>query len=256
MTTTKALDVLDGEITARIQSPDFQRWRAMVQASGGCARPIRLIGEGALIGPVGTLIHRHAGELFAPCGNRRASVCESCSARYAADAFHLLRAGLSGGHKHIPTTVTDKPRVFLTLTAPSFGRVHTRRTTPRGNVIPCGCGERHHPDDPRVSSPLDPATYDYVGAVLWQAHAGALWHRFAIALRRALALRLGVPGRMFPRSLGCPTPRSPSTKDAAWSTSTPPCGSTDRLDPLTPHRPASPRQCCGRRSPRPSTASR
>jgi hypothetical protein len=199
MTTTDALDVLDGEISARIQSPDFQRWRAMVQASGGCARPIRLIGEGALIDPDGTLIHRHAGELFAPCGNRRSSVCESCSTRYAADAFHLLRAGLSGGHKQIPATVTGKPRVFLTLTAPSFGPVHTRRIKPRGHVIPCGCGERHHPDDPRVSSPLDPATYDYVGAVLWQAHAGALWHRFAIALRRALALRLGVPGRIFPK---------------------------------------------------------
>jgi hypothetical protein len=34
--------------------------------------------------------------------------------------------------------------------------------------------------------------------VLWQAHAGALWHRFTIALRRALAGHLSVPVRSFP----------------------------------------------------------
>ena len=76
--------------------------------------------------------------------------------------------------------------------------MHTRRTTPAGRVIPCGCRERHHPDDPRIGSPLDPDTYDYVGSVLWQAHAGQLWHRFTIALRRALAGHLGVPVRAFP----------------------------------------------------------
>ncbi|HEY2831795.1 MAG TPA: replication initiator, partial [Sporichthyaceae bacterium] len=82
-------------------------------------------------------------------------------------------------------------------TPPSFGPVHSRRVTRTGRVIPCRCAERHHPDDPRVGAPLDPDTYDYVGSVLWQAHAGQLWHRFTIALRRALAQRLGVPGRHF-----------------------------------------------------------
>ena len=125
-------------------------------------------------------------------------MCPACSDRYAGDAFHLLSAGLAGGAKDVPTTVADKPRVFLTLTAPSFGPVHTRRTTPAGRAIPCGCRDRHHPDDPALGTPLDPDTYDYVGAVLWQAHAGQLWHRFTIALRRALAGHLGVPVRDFP----------------------------------------------------------
>ena len=87
--------------------------------------------------------------------------------------------------------------MFLTLTAPSFGPVHTRALTPRGHVIPCRCGERHHPDDPRIGTALDPDTYDYTGAVLWQAHAGMLWARFTIALRRALAAALGVKGAEF-----------------------------------------------------------
>jgi len=89
------------------------------------------------------------------------------------------------------------PRAFLTLTAPSFGAVHTRKATARGLVIPCGCGERHHPDDPRLGTARDPDTYDYVGAVLWQAHAGGLWARFTTTLRRALAAELGVPARQF-----------------------------------------------------------
>jgi hypothetical protein len=188
---------LDQLIVNRLRAPDYQQWRAKVRATGGCARPIRLAGHSALLGPDGTLIHHHSGQLLAPCGNRRASVCQACSTRYAADAFHLLRAGLAGGHKHIPTTVTTKPRAFLTLTAPSFGPVHTRRFTRTGKTIPCGCTEHHHPADPRVSTPIDPDGYDYIGAVLWQAHAGPLWHRFTIALRRTLATRLGVPGRDF-----------------------------------------------------------
>lgn len=188
---------LDGLITDRLRAPDFQAWRSKVYATGGCAKPIKLTGYGALIDPDGTLIYERSGQIFTPCGNRRLAVCEACSTRYVADAFHLIRAGLSGGHKNIPNTVADRPRVFLTLTAPSFGPVHTRRTTRTGHILACTCGERHHPDDTRIGAPLDPAGYDYVGLVLWQAHAGQLWHRFVIALRRALAQRLGVPGRLF-----------------------------------------------------------
>lgn len=108
-----------------------------------------------------------------------------------------MRAGLSGGTKGVPESVRDKPRVFATLTAPSFGKVHSRRTTARGKTIPCGCGSWHHPDDPRIGGALDPDTYDYVGAVLWQANAGALWHRFITYLRRALAHAAGLPVTRF-----------------------------------------------------------
>ncbi|MHA6781883.1 replication initiator [Pseudonocardia saturnea] len=184
-------------LSARLRSHDFQGWRAKVEATGGCARPVRLTGRSAILDRDGEILTERAGEIFAPCGNRRASVCPACSDRYAGDAFHLLRAGLAGGDKDVPALVTEKPRAFLTLTAPGFGPVHTRRTTKSGRVIPCRCGGYHHPDDPRLGAPTDPDTYDYVGAVLWQAHAGQLWHRFVIALRRALAGHLGVPARCF-----------------------------------------------------------
>lgn len=43
-----------------------------------------------------------------------------------------------------------------------------------------------------MGTPLNPATYDYAGAVLFNAHASALWSRFTIYLRRELAARLGL----------------------------------------------------------------
>jgi len=37
------------------------------------------------------------GFTYTRCGNRRASVCESCSHEYKGDAWHLLVCGLAGG---------------------------------------------------------------------------------------------------------------------------------------------------------------
>ncbi|OZM83614.1 replication initiator [Pseudonocardia sp. MH-G8] len=189
---------LDAAISARLQALDYRDWRAAVEATGGCAAPIHLTGSTTVLDRDGAVLIERGGDVLAPCGNRRAAVCPACSDRYAADAFHLLRAGLAGDQgKDIQASVTDKPRAFLTLTAPSFGPVHTRKTSRRGFVVPCGCGERHHGDDPRIGTARDPEAYDYVGAVLWQAHAGHLWGRFTTALRRALASVLGIRVREF-----------------------------------------------------------
>ncbi|MEV8443157.1 replication initiator [Actinosynnema sp. NPDC051121] len=190
---------LEDRIADRVQRSDYRDWRDQVTATGGCLSPIRLFGAWQLhnLDSTKTLAHL-GGDVMVPCGNRRASVCPSCSDRYAADAFHLMRAGLSGGSKGVPESVAEKPRVFATLTAPSFGPVHNRPTTAGGKTRPCtGCGVFHHPDDPRIGSAVDPDTYDYVGAVLWQAHAGKLWHRFTIALRRAMARAAGLTVRAF-----------------------------------------------------------
>ena len=174
-------------------------WRAQVEATGGCAAPIHLPGSSQILDRDGAVLLERAGTVLAPCGNRRASGLPGLlgplrrrrlppAARRTRRRRHQERA------RHAST---EHPRAFLTLTAPSFGPVHTRTVTRRGHVIPCRCGERHHPDDPRLGTALDPDSYDYDGAVLWQAHAGALWARFTIALRRALAAALGVRAREF-----------------------------------------------------------
>ena len=65
---------------------------------------------------------------YVRCGNRRASVCPSCSHEYKGDVWHVLMAGAAGGIKNVPATVAAHPLVFATLTAPSFGPVHTARS--------------------------------------------------------------------------------------------------------------------------------
>ncbi len=188
--------VADG-FQRRARAAGFQQWRTETATTGGCTHPIRLSGHWAIQDTTtGTALAARSGHVTVPCGNRRESVCVACSDRYAADAFHLLKAGLTGDTKGIPASVADKPRLFLTLTAPSFGSVHNRRT-PNGKALPCRCGEYHHPDDPRIGQPLDPEAYDYTGHVLWQAHAGDLWHRFTTYLKRYLAHAAGLPQRLF-----------------------------------------------------------
>lgn len=147
-----------------------------------------------------------AGRLLVACGDRRVARCPACSAIYRRDTYQLVRAGLAGG-KGVPDTVAGHPCLFLTLTPPSFGAVHTRRTGAGGNELRCrprrdggqcehgrpaACGVVHAEDDPALGQPICPDCYDYPGAVLWQAHAGRLWDRFTLATRRHLATAAGV----------------------------------------------------------------
>ncbi|MFD5828851.1 replication initiator [Lentzea sp. NPDC060358] len=183
---------LEDRIVRKLRSVDYRDWRDKVTAIGGCAQPIRMFGAWQLHDPNGKVLEHKGGDIMVPCGNRRQSVCPACSDRYAADAYHLMHAGLAGGSKNIPATVTEKPRSFATLTAPSFGKVHSARQSSRGKTIPCSCGSWHHPDDPRIGTPVDPATYDYVGSILWQANVGELWGRFIRNVKRALMKAAGL----------------------------------------------------------------
>lgn len=203
---------------------DFDRWQEQIRRTGGCSDPIRLIGATKTIDPATkTVLHAYTtetepgGMLRIACGNRRASRCPACAWTYAGDTYHLIRAGLVGDpDKGTPRTIRDHPRVFATLTAPSFGPVHNRP----GNR-PCRCGIRHGEDAPEFGTPLDPDSYDYAGAVLWNNHASELWRYFTIYLRREIAKRAGLTQRQPANSRGSPSARSPSTKSAGPCTSMP-----------------------------------
>ncbi|MGW9451076.1 replication initiator protein RepSA [Streptomyces sp. NPDC055632] len=179
-------------------APDFDRWRDQVHRTGGCSDPVHLTGWSlAKDRTSGEIIRRYSteaepgGRLRVACGNRRASRCPSCAHTYAGDTYHLIRAGLAGDDsKDVPATVRDHPRVFATLTAPSFGPVHNRPD--RGA---CRCGARHPENDSVLGTALDPESYDYAGAVLFNNHAGQLWQRFTNRLRRELAARAGLTQR-------------------------------------------------------------
>ncbi|MFC9245198.1 replication initiator [Streptomyces sp. NPDC057136] len=177
---------------------DFDRVTEQVRNLRGCTRPVNLVGWTATTDRATKTVLRSyttadepTGRLLTACGNRRSSRCPACSRVYAADTYHLIKAGLSGG-KEVSETVRDHPRVFATLTAPSFGPVHNRPTSRAGKPLDCRCGASHGEDAPELGTPLHPATYDYTGAVLWNAHAGALWARFTTYLRRVLAAQLGM----------------------------------------------------------------
>ena len=91
----------------------------------------------------------------------------------------------------MPEQVAEHPQVFASLTAPSFGPVHSRPDDGRA----CRCGKRHEADDPELGAAIDPTAYGYEGAVLWNWHAPALWNRFTIELVRVLAARAGLSER-------------------------------------------------------------
>ncbi|MFM9368397.1 replication initiator protein RepSA [Streptomyces sp. Da 82-17] len=197
MTDTATLAGLDPATLADVLKvaghPGFDRIQDQIRRTGGCADPIHLQGTTVTRDrETGQILYAYStdtepgGRLRVACGNRRASRCPACAWTYAGDTYHLIRAGLVGD-KGTPTTVREHPRVFATLTAPSFGPVHNRP-----GHRPCRCGTHHPEGAPELGTPLDPDTYDYDGAVLWNNHASELWRYFTIYLRREIAARAGI----------------------------------------------------------------
>ncbi|MEE6268170.1 replication initiator [Streptomyces diastatochromogenes] len=198
----------DRDIIRIAQDPQFARWLEQITATGGCAHPIHLTGSTTTRdADTGEILHHYdsrnePGErLLVRCRNRRATVCAPCSRLHAGDTFHLVRAGLLGG-KNVPDDVREHPRLFVTLTAPSFGPVHRftadgERCRPRRNAGRCehgrslSCPTAHDSADPLAGQPLCSDCYDYPAHVLWNAHVGRLWKAFTDNLYNHLAARMG-----------------------------------------------------------------
>lgn len=205
---------LSDDLVRRVAAPSYERWWQQVTNTGYCTRPIQLAGHGHRINiDSGEILGSYStdgepdGVLLTACGNRRAAVCPPCSATYRADTWQLVAAGLRGG-KGIPASVSEHPAIFATLTAPSFGQVHSTRTrrgrarlcrpVRRGEWLWCEhgrvatCSAIHAADDVDVGSPLCPDCFDYPGAVLFNALVPELWRRTTIYLQRTLATQAGI----------------------------------------------------------------
>lgn len=201
-------------VLARAADPDYGKWAAQLQHTGYCRHPVRLVGSTATVDETTGQVHASFdtatepdGILLKACRNRRTTVCPTCAETYRADSYQLVAAGLAGG-KTVPDTVVAHPRLFVTLTAPSFGSVHSRRESDTGQVRPCrpgrghcehgvrrGCNRRHAAGDELLGQPLCSDCFDYTGAVLWQAQTGELWRRTTITVVRQLAAQVGRPVR-------------------------------------------------------------
>ena len=199
---------------ATADDTDFDTWERQLATAGNCTHPIRLRGR---IDAIDLTTGELAPSTTPPprmgeCCTSRAGTAARRSARpapqvYKRDARQLVRAGLAGG-KGIPDTITAHPCVFATLTAPSFGPVHSRRM--RGKtVLPCRPRRDAKAAAARtaVTSPARPAMSRTIpasasrcartattttAAVLFNAYAGDLWRRFITYLPRHLARRLGI----------------------------------------------------------------
>ncbi len=212
-----ALEVLSPtvrSVLARAADPGYDKWAAQLKHAGYCRRPVRLVGSSITVEEATGVVRSSFdtatepdGMLLKACRNRRTTVCPTCAETYRADSYQLVAAGLAGG-KTVPDTVAAHPRLFVTLTAPSFGSVHSRRESDSGQVRPCrpapghcphgvrrGCSRRHPAGEELLGQPICPDCFDYAGAVLWQAQTGELWRRTTIAIVRQLARQVGRPVR-------------------------------------------------------------
>lgn len=191
------------QMVRRAASIGFESWWRRAESVGFCAHPIELVGSDS---------YGRQRVVWTRCNNRRADICPSCSDLYARDTWQLVHAGVAGGHHGMPIAVVDRPQVFVTLTAPSYGAVHTAtsgddgkrgmcrdhhrtggyRRCPHGQ--PLWCSMSHDYGDGQVGQPLCGECYDYAGHVLFTWHLPELWRRFTISLRRQLRRELGASG--------------------------------------------------------------
>ncbi|MFK4068093.1 replication initiator [Streptomyces sp. NPDC029674] len=211
----RLLSSTERDLIRLVHEPGFPRWLDQIKAIGGCAHPIYLSGHTTVRDVFsGSVLRRYStedepgGRMPVRCRNRRESRCQPCARLHAGDTFQLVRSGLLGG-KGVADRVQRHPRLFVTLTAPSFGPVHRVSTEgaapcrPRrrgghcGHGRPRGCGQHHADTDPALGQPLCRDCYDYAGHVLWHASAGALWSRFCHTLRRRLATAAGIVQTRF-----------------------------------------------------------
>jgi replication initiator protein RepSA len=196
----------DPTVLARTTTLDYDDWLGHVRAASACRHPIRLEGEIHVNNRKGQRIATYHtadmpdGVIYTPCGNRRASRCPACAEVYRRDTYQLVKAGLEGGRWGIPP-LHDHIALFVTATAPSFGRVHHRvvethaadcrrkdgcscrakmchpfgRPCPHG--VPTACRQRHKTNETVLGQPLCLDCYDHAGQVVWHHQATELWRR-------------------------------------------------------------------------------
>ena len=154
--------------------------------------------------------------------------------------------------------------IFATLTAPSFGAVHSRATGPGRAAAalpsatrraglparhPLVCTRVHDEGDPCLGEPLCRECFDYDGALLWNNLLGELWRRTTIYLPRKLARLVGITQKRLSssrarrlregRRVPAARARARARGDPARSTRCPSTGATSCARPTR----ASPSSC-------------
>ena len=173
-----------------------------------CSYPVRLVGQSVNLA-TGEWAER---QFKIACKDRRRSVCAACSERYETDAWIIAAAGINGG-KGVPESVSFSPRLFVTVTAPSFGAVHTRGIAGGCVVanphrpgccvhgVPTNCQLVHDATDARIGHPLCASCFDVTGAIWWNAQSTRLWSETIRRARQNLMHELGTSRRKGSHSI-------------------------------------------------------
>jgi hypothetical protein len=133
------------------------------------------------------------------CGATRWQECTYCAGLYAGDVRHLMHKGASAEDRQF-----DNDVVFLTLTAPSFGPVHTApafsfedEVFKRGQEKRkrCMCGAFHKPEEGMQGVPLNAARNKDEEQVRFNANVSGILEAFLKSLNKKLK-RLGLVGTL------------------------------------------------------------
>lgn len=151
--------------------PLIQRHQHFSRASkqcGPCAKPV-------LLEKIDTRTGEVNGMVMKRCNARHYSDCSSCASLWYGDAYRIGRDGL---HHEGMTYVK------VTLTLPSFGRVHFRDT---GSSKRCHCSKTHTAGDALLGTPIDTHRFDYERLVRANATLGRLCTRSMASLSKIIS---------------------------------------------------------------------
>lgn len=119
---------------------------------------------------------------FVRCQSRRSAVCPSCAGLYRGDWERIARSGIYDADG---PSVSGYRHFFITLSAPSFGKVHRVPKPWDNNRRRCHCGATHRPEEvDLLGLPINLDDYDYEGQVRWHGALGRLWRSSVVAMRR------------------------------------------------------------------------
>lgn len=121
------------------------------------------------------------------CWNKSPDVCPGCSNLHRLQTKRIIWDGINekSEQEEIEAIVSaNYEYYFLTLTAPTFGKVH-RVDKSSSNPTPCTCKKKWHVSTETCgSTPIDISHYRYKEQVLWNFHSNTLWTRTQENLRR------------------------------------------------------------------------
>ena len=200
MTDTATLAGLDpttlGDLLRVAGAPGFDRWQDQIRRTGGCSDPIHLTGSTKTLDPTtGTVLHTYSTD--AEPGGRAPHRLRQPPRL----PLPLLRLDLR--RRHLPPHPrrphrrpsqrhpAHRPRPPPRLRHPHRPLLRPRPQPPHQPVAAAAaCTTPMAP--PSWELPLNPDTYDYAGAVLWNNHASTCGATSRSTCRREIAKRAGL----------------------------------------------------------------